>query len=157
MPRDDDGRDTLVVGLVADPGSPTEAAQKLSEQLPAMLRRHVSDRMRWRVEQRRSEILLDEQGFIPLISLAKEQPGDGGWDYVVYLTDLPRSHGNRAVPADLSIGQGVALGSNFDNDSAVRRATYGRRQRERQARSRAERERREQREDPSASRDAARD
>jgi hypothetical protein len=64
--------------------------------------------------------------------------------------------GDYVVLAWLSCSLGTvagALGSNFDNESAVRQATYGRRQRERQVRSKAERERQQRREDPSAARD----
>jgi hypothetical protein len=109
MSGDSGGRERRVIGLVADPGTPAEAADRLCAQLPGLLEQHVSDRIEWRIEQHHSEIRLDEQGFIPLIALAQEQPGHGDWDYVVYLTDLPRRSGAKSILADLSIRHAAGL------------------------------------------------
>jgi uncharacterized membrane protein YidH (DUF202 family) len=126
----DAGGRQRVIGLVADPGTPAEAADKLCEQLPELLRRHVSDRIEWQVEQHHSEIRLDEQGFIPLVTLAQERPGHGDWDYVIYLTDLPRRSGDRSVLVDISIKHGAglvslpALGLTRTRRRLVESATY---------------------------------
>jgi hypothetical protein len=56
MEIDDAGeQDEIVLGLLASPGLPAEVAGQLAQDLPALLGRRVSDRIRWVVPVYRRE------------------------------------------------------------------------------------------------------
>src|SRR6201992_2825010 len=117
MPRDRacrgsavDGTGELRVGVVADPGLPSEvavalAAKGLAEHLAAV----SGPGPRWVVETVSAVLPLNEDGIVPLAELADIRRRRQGWDVVVYLTDLPRRSGTQPVVADLSTTHAAAL------------------------------------------------
>ncbi|GAB3004478.1 hypothetical protein LWP59_25890 [Amycolatopsis acidiphila] len=102
---------TVTVGLLADPGLPAEVARDLVEELPDALREHVSDGVAWQVRLRCEPLVLDEDGNIPIVELARRERQRRECDLMVCVTDLPRHAGVRPVIADLSRTHGVALAS----------------------------------------------
>jgi hypothetical protein len=101
---------TVVVGLLADPGLPSEIAAQLAEELPTMLADQPRDGMRYTftvVEEtlRRRGDARGER----LIDLAAERRAREGWDFVICLTDLPVHKDGRPVVAELSRDAGVGL------------------------------------------------
>ncbi|WP_216210349.1 hypothetical protein [Amycolatopsis aidingensis] len=100
---------TCVIGLLADPGLPTELAQRLCHQLPRTLAERIGDQVHWEVRVVSEPLILDEHNRIPIVEHAKEKMPREGWDLMICLTDLPRRLRERPVIADLSARHRVAL------------------------------------------------
>ncbi|WP_244325830.1 hypothetical protein [Pseudonocardia alni] len=90
------------VGLLADPGAPTDLASWLVRDLPAVLAEQVDEAIEWVVSTETREVPLDERGRVPLESLAREQRERQEWDLVIVVTDLPRRTGARPVATVVS-------------------------------------------------------
>jgi hypothetical protein len=102
-------RDELVLGLLAAPGRPTEDAEALAEDLPALLADRVTDAVSRRVPVRTDPALADIGGGVKAIDLARARLLREGWDLAVCITDAPLRIGRRPVVADASATHGVAL------------------------------------------------
>lgn len=103
-------RRTVCLGVVADPGLPSDIAGALvDERLSRLLGDRVSDEVEWQVQLVREALPLNAHGTVPILDLAAERKPDAGWDLLVYLTDLPRLAGTRPVAADISTSHGVSL------------------------------------------------
>lgn len=95
------------VGLMADPG--------LAEELVGTISGDVADRLshgadeRWVVEVRRDVLPLGPEGMIDLGVHARGLLDRNGWDYVLYLTDLPAFRGQRPLLAEVAVEAGGAL------------------------------------------------
>lgn len=101
---------TVTVGLLADPGLPTEIARALAADLPGMLADQPRDGMRYSFTVV-SETLLrrgDDRGE-RLIDLAAERRDREGWDFAICLTDLPVHGDGRPLVAELSRDGAAAL------------------------------------------------
>ena len=85
------------VGLLADPGVSTDLAAALVPGLPGVLAAEVDDATEWVVSTETREIPLNDQGLVPVESLAQEHRTRQGWDVMIVLTDLPRRIGTRPV------------------------------------------------------------
>jgi hypothetical protein len=105
--------DTQIVrlGLLADPGLPEKVARSLTDGLTQDLAGEAPDgaRIRWVVEVSRETLPLTTDGEIPLLDHAGGLRDAHGWDYLVYLTDLPRSHEGDPMLCEASAAAGAAL------------------------------------------------
>ena len=106
---EDDGRSALLVGILADPGLPEATARSMADGLADQLRRLVDPDFRWDVEVARGALPLTEEGYIPLLKQAAELRAENRWDYVVYLTDLPRSHDGKVMVCESSLEGNAVL------------------------------------------------
>lgn len=104
-------RTEVVIGILADPGLPSDASNELVKHLPDRLRRVVSDRVTWRIQLQHRPLSLDAQGNIPIAALADAFLPQKEWDILLCVTDLPRRVGFRPVLADVSFSRHVALAS----------------------------------------------
>ncbi|HEY1914170.1 MAG TPA: hypothetical protein VGH27_01215 [Streptosporangiaceae bacterium] len=105
-----DGPRELTIGVLADPGLPTEIATALAEgELAEALTAKLSGPARWRVEVVPETLPLDEQASVPMAALGARGRDAAGWDITLYLTDLPRRTGTQPVVADLSTRHAAAL------------------------------------------------
>jgi hypothetical protein len=102
-------RDELVLGLLAAPGLPTEVAEALAEDLPALLADRVTDAVSWRVPVRTDPAVADVSRGVEAIDLARARLLREGWDMAVCFTDAPLRIRTRPVVADASATHGVAL------------------------------------------------
>ena len=93
----------LRVGLLTDPGAAADLAADLALDLPAVLAIEVHDDTEWDVTTEVHQIPLDENGLVPMESLAREHR-DRQWDVMIVLTDLPRRVGTRPI-ATLAISR----------------------------------------------------
>lgn len=100
--------DTLTVGLMADPGLPEKVAFSLIAGLSRDLARADAG-VRWKVDVSRGTLPLTVNGDIPLLNCADQLREDHGWDYVVYLTDLPRSYEDEPMVCETSSASRAAL------------------------------------------------
>ncbi|HEV7449837.1 MAG TPA: hypothetical protein VGO16_00270 [Pseudonocardiaceae bacterium] len=101
---------TVVVGLLADPGLPTEIARQLAEELPDMLADKPREGMRYAFAvvsetlRRRGDARGER-----LVDLAAEWREREGWDFAICLTDLPVHKDGRPVVAELSRDMAAAV------------------------------------------------
>ncbi|MDN5918624.1 MAG: hypothetical protein L0I76_26580 [Pseudonocardia sp.] len=96
-----------VVGLLADPGLPTELAHRLAGELPALLSRHAGGE--WDVRVDDTEIALDENGALPMIEICRRAMDREAFDAVVLLSDLPRRAEARPVVADVGTKHRIGM------------------------------------------------
>ncbi|WP_026455651.1 hypothetical protein [Saccharomonospora iraqiensis] len=106
---DDRDRPTVRVGLISDPGLPTDCLGPLADELADDLSTHITGDIDWEIEHHSQPLVLDTTGNVPIVRLADRILPSRGWDLVVFLTDLPRRLGTTPVVADLSIGHSTAL------------------------------------------------
>lgn len=99
----------LVVGLVADPGLPADLARGLAERLPEEMARCDLVPRRWAAQATTGPIALDEDNRVPLITEARKHTAADGWDILIFLTDLPRQRGTRAIVADVNVAERAAV------------------------------------------------
>lgn len=100
---------TLTVGVLADPGLPEKVARRVAEDLPRALPEHTGSDVSWEVEVSRETLPLTADGDIPLLDKAGELRDEYDWDYVVYLTDLPRSHDGDPLLCEVGAAAAAAL------------------------------------------------
>ncbi|MFC4902159.1 hypothetical protein [Kocuria oceani] len=100
---------TTTVGIMADPGLPEKVARRVAEDLPGVLSERSGPDVSWEIEVSRETLPLTEEGAIPLLDRAEELRERYGWDVVIYLTDLPRSHGGAPMVCELSAEAAAAL------------------------------------------------
>lgn len=98
--NESEGRRTVVVGLAADLGLPTELAQALALRLPEVLSSRVDDTVAWRVEVASGTLHLDDDHQLTVLSDGGGMR-DRGWDMMVGLTELPRRLGRRPLVLEL--------------------------------------------------------
>ncbi|GAA1379195.1 hypothetical protein GCM10009613_01490 [Pseudonocardia kongjuensis] len=96
-----------VLGLVADPGLPTELAHRLARELPELLDRDADGS--WEVRVTDHRIALDRHGALPMIEIGERAREQDDLDAVVLITDLPRRAGSDPVVADGATGARVGL------------------------------------------------
>lgn len=101
---------TLTIGLMADPGLPEAVARSVSSYVERDLNRlNGSEPVEWSVDVSRDTLPLTSENEIPLLKHAPGLKRDHEWDYVVYLTDLPRSLENNSLVCEVDATGGAAL------------------------------------------------
>ena len=98
-----------MLGLLAAPGLPTEIAEELAADLPALLAEHVTDAVSWRVPVLTEPEATHLTSGVDAIDLGRERMLRHGWDLAVCVTDAPLRIGRRPIVADASATHGVAL------------------------------------------------
>ncbi|MFC7403417.1 hypothetical protein, partial [Citricoccus sp. GCM10030269] len=100
------------IGLMADPGVPEMVAGSVA----ADVSRELSDEpgetgamVPWEVEVSRTTLPITRLGEIPLMQQAQGIRDERGWDYVLYLADLPRAHEDQLMLCETSSAAQAAL------------------------------------------------
>lgn len=99
----------VAVGVIADPGLPLSFALDLKTALPGVLKRSLDVTAGWAVEVAEFSFPLDEQGEAVLNAHSRQLREAGGWDYLVYLTDLPKYENGEPLISSVNAGYGSAL------------------------------------------------
>lgn len=94
---------------MADPGLPEAVARSIAADLSRDLTADADADPRWEVEVSQQTLPLTREGSIPLLEHAQALRENHGWDYVVYLTDLPRSHERDPMVCEASATAEAAL------------------------------------------------
>ena len=95
---------------MADPGLPEAVARSVAEHVAHDLNRlEESDAIEWSVTVSRDTLPLTAQNEIPLLDHAPTLRSNHDWDYVVYLTDLPRSLGEDSIISEVDVSSRAAL------------------------------------------------
>ncbi|WP_104116269.1 hypothetical protein [Arthrobacter sp. B1805] len=100
---------TARIGLMADPGLPEKVAEALTVDLSGQLARDVDTEVRWEVKVSRQTLPLTSDGNISLMEQAERLRSVHEWDYIVYLTDLPRTQAQEPMLCELSSSARAAL------------------------------------------------
>lgn len=99
---------TIVVGLLSDPDYPAELANVLGAELPELLAKQADSEVRWDIRIDTDPITAAVHNATEVLAAAEDQRRREGWDYAVYLTDLPMRIGWRPIVAEVSRSRGVA-------------------------------------------------
>jgi hypothetical protein len=99
----------VTVGLVADPGTPTDLAQELAEELPELLAAKVDDSHEWVIEVHSSPFSAQTEDSGTLVGRVARRARQEGWDIAIGLTELPIRAGGRPLVADASASQRAAV------------------------------------------------
>ncbi len=99
----------VVVGLLADPGLPTDLARQVAGELPGQLESEVEVPARWEVRTKSRAVSLNADGELPMLEIGEQQARDEDWDFTILLTELPRRAGTEPIVSDYSLSHGVAL------------------------------------------------
>lgn len=100
--------DKKVVGLMADPGVPARVAAEVADAVRLELTESPDD-AEWHVESSQETLSLTPDGDMALMGEAEELRSRYGWDYIVYLTDLPRYHDREPLLCEASGARRAAL------------------------------------------------
>jgi hypothetical protein len=99
----------VAVGVLADEGLPEQVITTIADDLPGVFATRVSEEARWQVDHEVAQLPLDDNGEIPMRTLAQRHREDRGWDVLVLVTDLPRRAGTKPVVAGVDVEHGVAM------------------------------------------------
>lgn len=97
-----------MVGLLADPGLPSDIARHLAGVLPDLLSRQVSDRVSWEVRTARDPFEATPEPD-RIIDKARRRVEDTDWNIAIGITDVPLQTGNGAVVAEVGRSDRVSL------------------------------------------------
>lgn len=98
-----------VVGLIADPGLPMTLARWLKTPLENLLGQELDSGSRWRIETEDFSLPVDTQGEVELTVHSTQLKESAHWDYVVYLTDLPKYENGEPLISSVNAGSGSAV------------------------------------------------
>ncbi|GAA5225634.1 hypothetical protein [Paeniglutamicibacter antarcticus] len=104
-----ESRRTIVVGVIADEGLPYSVALGLKDSLTAVLGRDLDSEADWDLRVSEFSLPLDEQGDVDIISHSLELRQSGNWDYMVYLTDLPKYVNGEPMTSSINAGHASAV------------------------------------------------
>lgn len=99
----------IAVGLVADPGLPLTLAKALRESLEGMLPRQLDPKVNWSLETEKFSMPLTSTGSVDLNVNSQHFKQAGRWDYVVYLTDLPKYENSEPLISSVDASSGTAV------------------------------------------------
>lgn len=103
-------KQTLTVGLLADPGLPEAVARSVAANVAHDLNKlSGSEPVEWAMDVSRETMPLTAQNEIPLLEHAPRLRREHDWDYVIYLTDLPRSLDENSIVCEVDIPGRSAL------------------------------------------------
>lgn len=98
---------SLVMGLRTDPGVPERVAARIADDLAEQLSQ--ASGQQWQVDISAGELPLTPDGTIPLLIHAPRLLEEQGWEYLVYLTDLPQYMDDKPVLCEVSADARAAL------------------------------------------------
>lgn len=99
----------IVLGLVTDPGLPTDLAEDISDDLAEVLTQRVSDQVQWKVEVHSEALSLDGDGRLLVWRHADRLKRDNGWDLFICISELSRRVDNELLISQASLDRGAAL------------------------------------------------
>ncbi|WP_418909176.1 hypothetical protein [Glutamicibacter endophyticus] len=88
---------TRSVGLLADPGIAQSLADRVVERLEEKLNETHLDHARWRVTVDSVTLPMNDSGEVILNKHVSDMREKFGWDFVIYLTDVPQYEQGRPV------------------------------------------------------------
>ncbi len=102
-------RKTVTVGLMADPGLPLKLAERIATALPDLLENEIEDGVEWVVKAEENSLPLDAEGAVELTRNSSTLREQRGWEYMVYVTDLPKYILNEPLVVILNTAYGAGM------------------------------------------------
>lgn len=102
-------RRKIVVGVIADPGLPYSFALSLKESLPKTLGADLDSSVDWKVQVSELSLPLNEEGDVEINSHSLQIRETSKWDYLLYLTDLPKYVNGEPLTASVNVGSSSAV------------------------------------------------
>ncbi|WP_417215542.1 hypothetical protein [Arthrobacter sp.] len=99
----------LTVGIAADPGLPLSLSHRLREHLASELNQRVDDGVDWSVEVEELSLPLDRDGSVQLTANSELVRTEHQWDYILYVTDLPKYVRGEPLVSSVNTGYGSAM------------------------------------------------
>lgn len=97
------------VGLMVDPGLSRRTALAIADDLRHDLEQHIDAATNWSIDVSDETLPLTADGDIALMDRAAELRERHEWDYIVYLTELPRYQRRKPLLCEVSDAQAAAL------------------------------------------------
>jgi hypothetical protein len=97
------------VGLMADPQLPMALARKLESTTARLLNSLLDPDVEWAIEVEQQSLPLDPNGEVELNIHSQELRDRMGWDYLIYLTDLPKYANSQPMISSINTGYGSAM------------------------------------------------
>ncbi|MEC5201113.1 membrane protein DedA with SNARE-associated domain [Arthrobacter sp. PL16] len=97
------------VGLMADPQLPMALARKLQSTTAELLNSSLDPGVEWVIEVEQQSLPLDPNGEVELNIHSEEVRDRLGWDYLIYLTDLPKYANSQPMISSINTGYGSAM------------------------------------------------
>ncbi|MGH3652140.1 hypothetical protein [Glutamicibacter sp.] len=105
----DEGSSTRTVGLIADPGIAQVLANRVSHRLAGALNRLDDHEYDWQVDVAPFTLPTGATGRVALNDKVPRLREKYGWDYIIYLTDVPHYVQGRPVRSVISIRESSAV------------------------------------------------
>jgi hypothetical protein len=99
----------VIVGLLVDPGPPTDIVEDLIEELPRLLAERVDSGVAWEVLVISQDLPLDQQGNLEVWQHSATLKQEHSCDLMVCLTELTRRVGERFFISDVNVARGVGV------------------------------------------------
>ncbi|TCK24659.1 hypothetical protein [Pseudonocardia endophytica] len=104
----EDEQRTLVVGLLADPDTPAEIAEKLVDDLPDILAAQIDSSIVWDLRTMTHPVTASVQAPGEVLDAVADKTAHTEWDIGIYITDLPMQHDDQPILADLDHNRRIA-------------------------------------------------
>ncbi|WP_155838759.1 hypothetical protein [Arthrobacter castelli] len=99
----------ITLGLVTDPGLPTDIAANIVDDLTAVLEERVSDQVQWTVDFHSESLPLDGDGRLLVWKHSDRIKREHGWDLLICLSELSRRIDNELVISEANLDHEAAL------------------------------------------------
>ncbi|GAB3268208.1 hypothetical protein [Arthrobacter pigmenti] len=93
----------ITLGLVTDPGLPTDIAEDIADGLPAVLEDAVSDRVQWTIDLHSEALPLDDNGRLLVWKHSDRLKRENGWDLLICISELSRRIDNELVISEANL------------------------------------------------------
>ena len=102
-------RREVVVGVIADQGLPYSFALTLKESLRGVLETDLDSNVDWEIEVAELSLPLDDQGDVKINSYSLKIREANKWDYLIYLTDLPKYVNGEPLTSSVNVASSSAV------------------------------------------------
>ncbi|HET7414583.1 MAG TPA: hypothetical protein VFI97_02670 [Arthrobacter sp.] len=99
----------ITLGLVTDPGLPTDIATAIADGLPAVLEERVSDQVQWTIELHSEALPLDGDGRLFIWKHSDRLKREYGWDLLICISELTRRIDNELVISEVNLDYQAAM------------------------------------------------
>lgn len=100
---------TLTLGIAADPGLPLILSRRLRDRLSHALEARMGEGLEWDVQVEDLSMPIDDDGVVELSVNSRAVRKERGWDYVIYVTDLPKYVDGEPLVSSVNTRYGSAM------------------------------------------------
>lgn len=100
---------TITLGLVADPGLPSDIAEDVIGDLTAVLEERVSDQVQWKVDLHSEALPLDGEGRLFIWKHSDRLKQEHGWDLLICVSELSRRIDTELIISEANLDYQAAM------------------------------------------------